>query len=234
MTSPIFQRPPNHTGGFSLPEMLVVFVVLAFLVAVSFAVFGKARVQARDAVCLTRLKSLVMAGIQYTHDNNGTFPDANFFNGAQDVDDDGRPVKGIREYLGYTSRNQGVDTEFTCPALQVTHRTWGFAMNHNYAINRYLAVTAAAPTSSAQYARYAEVPRPSAAAWFMESFSSGETPGKGYYFATAVKVDDRSRLLYPHDGALQVGYLDGHVQRVSREEMAGYEANSPFWARKVK
>ncbi|HWL52226.1 MAG TPA: type II secretion system protein [Chthoniobacteraceae bacterium] len=229
MTAPISPHP-RRTGGFSLPETLVVFAVLAFLAAVSFAVFGKARVQSRDAVCLTRLKSLVMAGIQYTQDHNGTFPNVNFFNGTQDVDDDGKPVKGIRDYLGYTGRNPGVDTEFTCPTLQVTHRTWGFAMNHNYAINRYLAV----PTSASQYTRYAEVPRPVSAAWFMESFSSSETPGKGHYFATTVKVEHRPSLHYPHDGAQQVGYLDGHVQRVSRGEMERYDANSPFWARKVK
>ena len=76
----------THRSGFTLIELLVVIAIIAILAAILFPVFAKAREKARAASCLSNLKQLGLAALQYEQDYDGCMhactPVGSFANGA--------------------------------------------------------------------------------------------------------------------------------------------------------
>jgi len=60
--------------GFTLIELLVVIAIIAILAAILFPVFAKARAKARQVSCLSNLKELALAMHMYASDWNDTLP----------------------------------------------------------------------------------------------------------------------------------------------------------------
>ena len=54
--------------GFTLIELLVVIAIIAILAAILFPVFAKAREKARQTSCLSNMKQIALAAIQYAQD----------------------------------------------------------------------------------------------------------------------------------------------------------------------
>jgi len=59
--------------GFTLIELLVVIAIIAILAAILFPVFAKAREKARQSSCLSNLKQLALANLQYAQDYDERF-----------------------------------------------------------------------------------------------------------------------------------------------------------------
>src|SRR5436309_3953243 len=60
--------------GFTLIELLVVIAIIAILAAILFPVFAQARDKARQTSCLSNIKQLGMALIQYVQDYDEVLP----------------------------------------------------------------------------------------------------------------------------------------------------------------
>ncbi len=60
--------------GFTLIELLVVIAIIAILAAILFPAFARAREQARKTSCMSNLKQLGLAVMQYTQDYDEKFP----------------------------------------------------------------------------------------------------------------------------------------------------------------
>ncbi len=80
---------PKQSGGFrafTLIELLVVVAVVALLVAILFPVFAKARARAQQTACLSNLRQLGMATLQYAQDFDDYYP---YGGDPGDLDTDG-------------------------------------------------------------------------------------------------------------------------------------------------
>ena len=60
--------------GFTLIELLVVIAIIAILAAILFPVFSTAREKARQSACLSNLKQIGLAMMQYTQDYDEQLP----------------------------------------------------------------------------------------------------------------------------------------------------------------
>jgi prepilin-type N-terminal cleavage/methylation domain-containing protein/prepilin-type processing-associated H-X9-DG protein len=64
----------RQSQGFTLIELLVVVAIIILLAAILFPVFARARENARRAGCMSNLKQLGLAVIQYTQDYDEKLP----------------------------------------------------------------------------------------------------------------------------------------------------------------
>ena len=61
-------------SGFTLIELLVVIAIIAILAAILFPVFAQAREKARQTSCLSNMKQITVAALQYVQDYDETWP----------------------------------------------------------------------------------------------------------------------------------------------------------------
>jgi prepilin-type N-terminal cleavage/methylation domain-containing protein/prepilin-type processing-associated H-X9-DG protein len=71
-------RKIGHRNGFTLIELLVVIAIIALLAAILFPVFARARENARRTSCLSNVKQMGLATMQYVQDYDEHYPPMNY------------------------------------------------------------------------------------------------------------------------------------------------------------
>lgn len=238
MNNSLYNRPArdrrqSEWAGFSLIEALIALTILTILAFLFIPAWSHLRSQADLILCSQNLRSLATAGLQFATDHNGYFTSNNWINHTNQIDSSERLRPGLREYLDMTERITGKDTIFTCPALQKTYRTTGFAFNHNYVLNSQ-AVNNPSKADNGSFfyspgqVGFLAIPMPERMMYFMDGVP-GSQDDRGYYFSTTVSPTGAANSVFPHGGKNNLVYLNARVDRLSAEQLGAIPANDPFW-----
>ncbi len=239
------RRRTTTTGtGFTLIELLVVIAIIAILAAILFPVFAQARAKARQSSCVSNLRQIGMAALQYASDYDGQVLRDASINSVIDVNVFGEavPQRGYAEayywqtlWFPYTKNAQ----VFLCPGNaedykdtprykrtvngKLQREIWG-----NYGVNYEGLSKRRAPY---YLDRFDNLPNPSETFLVMDSWSvspavdGNDNPKRFFGCGEVGGIDDvgigfnlpkgDSRRGDRHSGFLNVAYCDGHVKAVS-------------------
>lgn len=225
-----------HAGrsrGFTVAEMLIVIALIGTLAVLLFPASGRLQRRSDAAKCQNNLRQLANAGFLYAADNGGRLPDRTRWTYST------TPVGSLLPYLGLATPNQKIDSALTCPAIQKSRfRTTQVEWHRTYAINQY--ATGSDTGNSDDWnstvlsrdvpVRTLGVDQASQQAFFMDGpvvFDSA-LGGPGYRYSSysapdrlnPAKGDGDSGWNTPfvHDDHVNVVFLDGHVEAISREQ----------------
>ncbi len=99
--------------GFTLIELLVVIAIIAILAAILFPVFSKAREKARQTACVSNVRQLVMAMLEYAEDWEEFLPYAGHEQSVKNWRKKGSPEINWGEEIYPYIKNDGI---FKCPS----------------------------------------------------------------------------------------------------------------------
>jgi len=191
--------------GFTLIELLVVIAIIAILAAILFPVFARAREKARQTSCSSNVRQLALGLLMYVQDYDETFGCAGGYNGTATT----APhwPMAVQPYVKNTQL-------LVCPSNARAGGTWTYWGQVHAVLENYAALP------GLQYVRLARVDRPSHKIMILDSCHeavpdwnraqyacvcpSGTTCAAGL----ANRVDDNC----PHNGGINVGFVDGHVK----------------------
>jgi len=207
-----FRRNAN-LAGFTLIELLVVIAIIAILAAILFPVFARAREKARQTSCLSNLKQLGLATLQYVQDYDETFPMGAFYSPdwsieyAWDYTVDWNTMNYTLGALGPYTKNQQINI---CPSAK-SLESWGRPYS-GYAIN----ATYLCPTNGSSGASLGAVQNPAETCLLADSaYYSGNTICQNNYLrapSDPMRAWGRFGLHYRHNGTANVVYVDGHAK----------------------
>ena len=205
---------PRHrpSPGFTLIELLVVIAIIAILAAILFPVFAKAREKARQASCLSNLKQLAVAVMQYNQDYDQTFPRSVY---AESQASPPGPfwaselypyAKNYQLYRCPTSGGRGSNNA-------LVYNNWTFPVTPDYGWNTYLnsaadaSVTAPAETVAVPDCSH-QVFADSVGRIAWANSQDGVLYPPGGHTAAEYMTDKYSR----HNGGENLAMADGHAK----------------------
>ncbi len=151
-------RPRN---AFTLIELLVVIAIIAILAAILFPVFSQARAKARQISCLSNLKQIGLATLQYTQDFDEVYPPAYNAGGIWSV-----LIDPYVKMLGNKDGFRGGGAFLHCPDDSLTEADYG---NLSYGVN---ASVAGVDDDGANYHEdstpMADIKSPASVAWIAD------------------------------------------------------------------
>ncbi len=172
--------------GFTLIELLVVIAIIAILAAILFPVFAQARENARKASCMSNLKQLGLAWLQYAgdYDERGVPWSGNGCSGncAPGLGNPGgRPAVGINAFIWqeilqpYTKSTQVL----RCPSVDSVTSTYTYSANIG-GVSEPGRTLATRPLASLQ--NVASSPMMADGRGFPHEFNTENAPGWAYSY----------------------------------------------------
>ena len=210
--------------GFTLIELLVVIAIIAILAAILFPVFARAREKARQTTCLSNMKQIGLATMQYTQDWDEFYPPGIIFD-----PDYGLGVSStIATILDPYIKSKGV---WTCPSqtgLGVDNAPLWYGSDNYYRPKHYvfnlLANGYLVPPSSAMTSITGNLTSMAAPANTGQMLCWSVAPEWGLHFlpddfawVRMILVDIMGGTTEAHTDGSNLLYCDGHVKWIRPE-----------------
>lgn len=206
----------RHNRAFTLIELLVVISIITLLIAILLPSLGRARQQARSAVCLSNLRSIGVSLYAYANENRDRMPGAGLAHGGS-----GSNVQGAWFFL--LRKLYGDDLAPRCPADECEFWDIGFPPDNvkrrvSYGVNYY---TAGRIGKRMPIDKLSNIKTPAATIWL------GELAEKGP-FAVADHVHPETWFSNPLPLALQELELEQHLKRSNYLLLDGHAQHMDF------
>ncbi len=210
--------------AFTLTELLVAIGAVIILAGLLFSVVNIATAKRNDLRCLGNLRDHFVVAQLFATDHQGKFPSNNM-------------RTELYPYLGIIRLQNRQGTPMTCPATQRIAPTNHY-MHATYSINQFLTSAYDGEVVSWQKIRFFQaVENPSRRFLFLDGAHSGGTNGDYNYYALV--RPDKGTWVFPHENGQHVVFVDGHAERLSREEflkpentnLTKYANDNPWSAR---
>ena len=208
--------------GFTLIELLVVIAIIAILAAILFPVFAKAREKARQSSCMSNVKQLMLAVMQYTQDyDEMTQIGWNAASGSWNSFTTGRIIPYIK--------NTQI---FICPSgPSKTSPAYGI---HSQWFSGGVSLGAVPDASGVVYMAEGGVPTAASAGGGPEDWVWSTGPDWEVWFpcnwgnnGVNANYTNSTVTYYPrrpwatHNGGGNCGFLDGHVKWIKTQALVG-------------
>lgn len=192
--------------GFTLVEILVVFVIIAVLAALLFPLFSRVRASAQKSACISNTRQLLAAQRMYSEDHDRMLVPAR--------------TAGAPNSLGYTwcillqpyMKNERILTCPVDPEPQLADRSTD--LPHSYGINYNLTFNTGW-TATGFVMSMSTIQRTTDLLLFFGMKSSAQAMGASYTAHRLSRVDGR------HNDLANFGFLDGHAEVLRPEETVG-------------
>lgn len=136
MSRPHAISPVVRRQGFTLIELLVVIAIIAILAAIAFPVFGSMSQNSHKAGCLSNLRQIGAAVMQYSADNDGSLPPNVTSTDPSAGGHSSTYPQIIAPYLGKAENGTLRSQVFFCPAADKNRPAWeGVGFRPDYGAN---------------------------------------------------------------------------------------------------
>ncbi|MBC2603348.1 prepilin-type N-terminal cleavage/methylation domain-containing protein [Puniceicoccus vermicola] len=225
-------RSSSKTPGFSLIELLVVIAVLGILAAILVPAIQSVRENANSAKCSQNLRQLAMGSQLFGKDHDGMIVPWRY----RPKGDNGGTAyweESLSPYLDIPVSESKAEVPNTsvllCPTEQENGKgeTVYFEDGYhtNYSINLHIAWNQPGNPEGKSHPVFKKgyfhrMTDPAKTYLFIDLFGSG---GGGFWMGP--------NLVYPHQGRVNVAYVDGHVEAKTEAEMQEYldDPKHIFW-----
>ena len=197
---------PARTGGFTLPDLLVVVAVLSVLAAIVVPLLARHRAQSRLAQCIGNLQQVNRAVLLYANDEQGRLPSLK-----------NSPAPGawwfykeqVKGYLGLSGPSSPQDKVFGCPDDRGygdgAERSQPFRLSKKHLYTSYVFNGVDLPGMPNLAGReVASIKNPATTLLTMEW--TAHAPLSWHHSRTG-----RANMPFYNDAESVVGFVDGHV-----------------------